>query len=791
MPFGVIMAEAAAVGEGRVVEQVRALSFCRGVMEGLWLILAFSIPLFFYSGSNNVFVLNKVLLFRFLVVLMVAFWVVEGALGGWRGEFALWKRRPLLLPVLLLSLFYLISTAASLTPRNSFWGSYMRMGGTYTFLCLLALFIIVSHHLRTKVQIQRLLLVLLLSSGIVSLYGVLQYYGYDPLVKVPIYGQRVSSTTGNPIFLGGYLILVIPLALAVLLGYGGWRRHKTLFLSVSLVFLLGLQSVALWFTQSRGPFLGLVMGVFLLLLLLALVERRKYLLWASLFLFLLASVLLVWMSLPAASFEPVERLAPDSRILSPAQLQSEGAQSRFLMWRSVLKLVVAPPEIASDRLRWLRPLIGYGPETLEATFPAVYPPRLGQLEGRGAIVDRAHNRFLDLAVTVGLLGLGSYLFLVASFLFYAWRCLRKAPLRRERLLIIGLMSAIMGSLVEGFFGLDSVEVEVGFWLNLALLVGVGSIALGDSLTSDIRQSSLPWRNRVRETLALSLVFLLVVFGFSTALPPFRADIEARKGLNSIVAGDLKGALPPFSRATELAPGTALYWSYLGQTYFRLAQGVEYQEGKAILLKGSAQALEEVIRLEPLYPSHYALSAMVHTYWAERVEPGQWEKVMRLYQQATRLSPYEAYLYNEWALALMKKGEFPQAGEKLRHSLSLDPEYGQTHFFWGIWLARMGQPEEAIREITLALRLDMRVLRQAYEWMGALALGGGLAELGEPVGKAVLGSPQDWAGHSLLATLYFHQGRMEASLQERKQALALVPQEKRESLAQLFKLLNPP
>ena len=44
-----------------------------------------------------------------------------------------------------------------------------------------------------------------------------------------------------------------------------------------------------------------------------------------------------------------------------------------------------------------RPLLGYGPDTLELVFPAVYPPELVYYQGRGILVDRAHNLLLDWA----------------------------------------------------------------------------------------------------------------------------------------------------------------------------------------------------------------------------------------------------------------------------------------------------------------------------------------------------------------------------------------------------------
>jgi hypothetical protein len=68
-------------------------------------------------------------------------------------------------------------------------------------------------NLRKKEQVDRLILVAILTSLPVSLYGVLQRYGIDPIPWGGNVTNRVASHMGNSIFVAAYLIMVFPLTI--------------------------------------------------------------------------------------------------------------------------------------------------------------------------------------------------------------------------------------------------------------------------------------------------------------------------------------------------------------------------------------------------------------------------------------------------------------------------------------------------------------------------------------------------------------------------------------------------
>ena len=110
---------------------------------------------------------------------------------------------PLTLPILAL----LMSSAVSLI------GSRAPGAGYYAFLFLSAM--VLSGLLASSLPSRRRLVqAMLAAAGIVALYALGQFVGFEPLSWNSHFKPRVFSTLGNPVFLGGFLAAMFPLSFA-------------------------------------------------------------------------------------------------------------------------------------------------------------------------------------------------------------------------------------------------------------------------------------------------------------------------------------------------------------------------------------------------------------------------------------------------------------------------------------------------------------------------------------------------------------------------------------------------
>ena len=271
--------------------------FCEKVIEAGWLLALIIVPLFFNPYSQRVFEPDKISLLRSIALIIVGAWIIRHVeLSHLRPELEiiedqrpnLWKRFfgfPLMWPIFLMTAVYLSSTLSSVAPRISLWGSYTRLQGLFSTFSYMVFFFSILYFLRKQDQLNRLWNILILTSLPIAFYGLLQYTRLDPMPwageRAQSVASRVVSTMGNPIFLGAYLVFVIPMTLAKITEFcsrsrDGWGNKLPRFLLAAFFsIILGLQLFALLFTRSRGPWLGLMAGIFVFILFSLLSFRKR------------------------------------------------------------------------------------------------------------------------------------------------------------------------------------------------------------------------------------------------------------------------------------------------------------------------------------------------------------------------------------------------------------------------------------------------------------------------------------------------------------------------------------
>ncbi|HZS90021.1 MAG TPA: O-antigen ligase family protein [Chloroflexota bacterium] len=220
-----------------------AVRACDVLIESCWLLALVTVPIFFDTMTVRIFEPDKIALFRNIVIVMVLLALARLVLVApswfarqpgdresarppwWR---ALLERWPLFLPVAVFVVVYTAATINSVLPAISFWGSYDRMQGLYTWLNYVALFLVIALHLRTWPQIERIVSALVFTSIPVAAYGIIQHMQWDQIQWGAPTTDRVASTLGNSIFLGAYLIMCMPFTIYRLVrAYERWRSASS------------------------------------------------------------------------------------------------------------------------------------------------------------------------------------------------------------------------------------------------------------------------------------------------------------------------------------------------------------------------------------------------------------------------------------------------------------------------------------------------------------------------------------------------------------------------------------
>jgi probable O-glycosylation ligase (exosortase A-associated) len=272
------------------------------------------------------------------------------------------------------------------------------------FSKVIVMFIVMVNVVRTEQRLQRLLLLVLSVSCLLSISAVSDYLQGNLVMR----GQRIAGLIGglfsNPNDLALHLVTMIPISFALLLGSRGGTR-KIAFLCCSLLLTAGLVA-----TFSRGGFIGFVCVVGILVWKLA---KRNRFIFAPLALILLTLALAI---APGDYRQRLTTTGDDSAITRTDDLK-----------RSIA--------VAARH-----PVFGVGMDNY-----VIY----------SNTAHATHNSYTQVAAEMGLLAFVVYLgFLVSPFkglhkIEQAMRTATRKP--RAYYLAIGLQASIVGYMVVSFF----------------------------------------------------------------------------------------------------------------------------------------------------------------------------------------------------------------------------------------------------------------------------------------------------------------------------------------------------
>ena len=245
------------------------------------------------------------------------------------------------------------------------------------------------------------------------------------------------------------------------------------------LFIFMVQVLAIFWTQSRGPWLGLFLGIYVFVLLTLSALRPRFYrgaLFGWVGLGILGIAILVMMN-TTSLFDPLRSVPYVGRLTTLLDQSSNTAQVRILIWEGTSELATPHepliyPSGDQDAVNAIRPLIGYGPETMWVAFNPFYPPKLAHHEKRNASPDRSHNETWDSLVITGLLGFIAYMSLFISIFYWSLRWLGLLVNRRDTLLFGGLLAFFSIGLIVLFYLTDGSWRFFGVALPAGLEAGL-------------------------------------------------------------------------------------------------------------------------------------------------------------------------------------------------------------------------------------------------------------------------------------------------------------------------------
>jgi O-antigen ligase len=402
------------------------------LVDVLFFLLSFSFFIPFVVADGTLFpkliypyVTGKVLSFRILIELCVALYVLLVFMEP--------KYFPRFTPLLATACAFVlwggICVLTSGDPAKSFWGNTERIDGYVTLVHLFFYFVIVSLLIRTGSRWRNFLQISVFFSTIISIYSLIQFSSGNV-------SYRLDVVFGSPTYLAGYLLFGIFIAMFLAVNEPGRQLQRAVYSC-----LISVQVLALWYTQTRGAILGVLIGGLIVLF---------SMIWAALSRSarsarsLYVAILFFIVCAGAVTFFVVINQVIPPRFHRLFSMDDGSIKARLYSWEIAWRGFLQ------------RPIFGWGQENFNLVVGVLDPDHAGD-----ELLDRAHNQFIDWLVAGGMPMFVLYMLL---WLFALKGLLQSNLSVRARLVLCGLWAAYF---INNMFVFDNVVSAMYFWLLLA------------------------------------------------------------------------------------------------------------------------------------------------------------------------------------------------------------------------------------------------------------------------------------------------------------------------------------
>ncbi|MDP3763168.1 MAG: O-antigen ligase family protein [bacterium] len=598
------------------------------VFVGLFLVPF--VPFLVSSSLFFPFITTKAFAWRIIIEIVFAAWILLALLDtDYRP-----KKSIILYAVASFLVVIGLADIFGVTPVKSFWSNFERMEGFVTLLHLGMFFVVISSVFK-ETDWKRWWNVSLATSFLMVLFSVLQIIGLKTINQG---GVRVDGTLGNAIYLAVYMLFHIFIALLFL-----WREWKNVLLRWVYGLLILAQAFVLYYTATRGAILGLLGGL-LVIALLNIRNREDELTRKAGITILVGLVILVGGFFFMRNTNFVLNNPVLSRFSSLSSLNTENLkrQGRYFVWPMALEGIKE------------RPFLGWGQENFNYIFQKYYSPEMFTLE---PWFDRAHNIFLDWAVSGGLLGLVAYLSLYLTLLYLIWKPGQFSF--TEKSILTGLVAAYF---FHNFFVFDHLISYILFFSLLAYVHYRNS-------------SEIFWEKSVAEIQVRNIVLpavsiLLMLSLYFANVKPIIANVFLIEALKSLqTPGEMREAVVNFKKAHNASRlGRSEVVEHIAANSVTiLTSDISMEEKNAFFGFAKNAILKQTEDLKADARYELVTGSFLSSF-------GFLDEALVHLERAKELMPGKQQIYFEIGAVYINKNERLKALEAFKEAYELAPEY---------------------------------------------------------------------------------------------------------------------
>ncbi len=620
------------------------------IFIGLWSVLL--IPFWVANTMFFPYITGKNFAFRIIIEIIFALWVYLAYVNEiYRPRFS-WILGSVTLFVIIMAFADFFAVA----PLKAFFSNFERMDGWITLIHMLMYLLVFASVMKGE----RVWLWFFRTSIVLS-----------AIMMIPVFRewlttgeQRVSVTLGNPIYVAIYFLFNFFFAL-ILLNKDVLSKKSESLKKIFTDWLTYIYSIAavlfvfgIWRTGTRGVILGLIGGLVISSIVIAIFEKKNKIMrkFSVILLVIIAVVVIGFIGIRNTQFvknsSTLQRLAE----ISWNDVQGQG-QARQYVWPMAVKGVFEH-STSSSLFPYPHLLLGWGQDGFNYLFNKYYDVRMYNQE---QWFDRAHDMPLDMLVAGGILGLLSYLLIFVAALYIIWK-------RRNHLgvtdaaLLIGLLAAYF---FQNLFVFDNLTSYMFFYATLAYVFAKDMEAMHVSF---VKGKKMPNQDIANYVIA---PILIIIFGASIYffnIRPMSANLTLIDAMQSYPEGPTKN-LQLFQQAISYNSfGNPEIREQLASLAPQVAQmSVDTQIKQQFISFTYDQMLLQVASTPN--DARYQLFMGI---FLDNI--GQYAQALPYLQKAVELSPMKLTMMFELSKCYLYLGQYDKALAIAKAAYDLVPEY---------------------------------------------------------------------------------------------------------------------
>ena len=680
-------------------------------------------PLLVVNSFFFPFISGKAFYFRILAEIAFSAWVALAFLDkAYRPRFS-WIG----VAVVAFVVWMGIADLFAINVAKAFWSNFERMEGWVFLVHLLAFFFAAGGVLRVTQKWRAWFLTSLAVSAIIAVYALFQLGG---ALAIHQGSTRIDATLGNSAYLAIYLLFSVCTALWLAL------TEKRDWLKWSLIGLAVLEAVLIFYTETRGTIIALVIGLSLaafLTMITAGKRARQYAIGA-----LALIVIVVGGFYLARNSSFVQQNHVLQRVSS---ISLSDGQTRFTLWRMAAQGVAE------------RPIVGWGQEGFNYVFNKYYDPSLYQQE---QWFDRAHNAFIDWLTAGGIPAFLLYLSLFGTAVMLLWRSSELS--RAER---IALTCALVGYGVHNFFVFDNLSSYIYFFAILALIDSQVSRPIEQLETAPNLDdgTGLTYVLPISAAVALVLVWTVNIPGMQVSTKLIDALSPSPQGIAGNFATFEELAAHPSFAVQEIREQMVSFASSVAQS----SEATNEDKQRAVSL--AITEMEKQIAAYPLDAREYLQLAYVYR------AAGDTATALARIRTAIELSPKKEQAWIQAGAVAWDAGDVDGAREAFNAAYALGPQFSELAAYAAageVGVGNMKAADTILMDAFGTTTVDSDILAVAYyrsqNWTRLILLS--QLRANKPTAGA-----QDWFG---LAAAYYAAGDTARAVATLKQTAVRFP-----------------